>query len=285
MANQYFRFKQFTVNQEDCAMKVCTDACLQGAYTGWYVEEEGLLSAGDSQEKGSVSADDPSGKGSVGAEGSSDKGLDSADMSLGKGLLSPKILDIGTGTGLLSLMLAQRFSNAAITGIELDVAAAGQAVRNFAASPWSSSLKVLVGDARSLSLDTQYDLIITNPPFYESDLKSPDQLRNQAMHTTTLNYAALLDVIDKNLSLSGVFSVLLPYKPYATFEVLATQRGFYPRKVLHVKQTVNHDKFRTIAIFGREEAPRNEEVMAIKEAGNDYTAAFRALLQPYYLYL
>ncbi|WP_343672124.1 methyltransferase [Chitinophaga sp.] len=241
MANQFFRFKQFTVNQEDCAMKVCTDACLQGAYTGWYVDTNVLP--------------------------------------------TPRILDIGTGTGLLSLMLAQRFPLSPITAIELDTAAAGQAARNFTVSPWASRLNILVGDARSLSLDAQYDLIITNPPFYESDLKSPDQLRNQAMHTTTLNYEELLHIIDQHLAPTGVFSVLLPYKPYAAFEVLATQKGFYPRKVLHVKQSVNHDKFRTIAVFGRENVPRNEEVMAIKEAGNDYTAAFRALLQPYYLYL
>lgn len=274
MANQFFRFKEFTVNQEDCAMKVCTDACLQGAYTGWYVVEEGLFGGGVPQQKEAVSADLTSGKAFV-----------SADISSGKVLPAPRILDIGAGTGLLSLMLAQRFSEASITAIELDVAAAGQAKRNFAESPWASKLNILTGDARTLSLEVKYDLIITNPPFYESDLKSPDQLRNQAMHTTTLNYSALLDVIDKNLSLSGVFSVLLPYKPYATFEVLATQKGFYSRKVLHVKQSVNHDRFRTIAIFGREETPRDEEVMAIKEAGNDYTAAFKALLQPYYLYL
>lgn len=241
MANQFFRFKQFTVNQEDCAMKVCTDACLQGAYTGWYVQE--------------------------------------------KGIESTKILDIGTGTGLLSLMLAQSCSHAAITALELDIAAAGQAKRNFAAAPWVERMNVVVGDARTLSLDTKYDLIITNPPFYETDLKSPDQLRNQAMHATTLSYEDLLHIIDIHLAPHGVFSVLLPYKPFATFEVLATQKGFYPLKVLHVKQSVNHDKFRTIAIFSRTQTGRDEEVMAIKEAGNDYTPAFKALLQPYYLYL
>jgi tRNA1Val (adenine37-N6)-methyltransferase len=237
MANQFFRFKQFTVHQEDCAMKVCTDACLQGAYTASYLTA------------------------------------------------ATHVLDIGAGTGLLSLMLAQRFQDATFTAIELDAVAAGQAARNFAAAPWAAQLNIINSDARTLAVDAKYDLIITNPPFYETDLKSPDKLRNQAMHATTLSYEELLDVIDQHLSAEGVFSVLLPYKPFATFEVLATQKGFFPRKVLHVKQSVNHDRFRTIAVFGRSGSVRDEETMAIKEAGNDYTPEFRALLQPYYLYL
>lgn len=237
MANQFFRFKQFTVHQEGCAMKVCTDACLQGAYTASYITE------------------------------------------------ANSILDIGAGTGLLSLMLAQQFNKANITAIELDEAAAAQAARNFAVAPWATQLNVINSDVRTLSLASKYDLIITNPPFYETDLKSPDKLRNQAMHATTLGYEELLAVIDQHLAAAGVFSVLLPYKPFATFEVLATQKGFFARKVLHVKQSVHHDRFRTIAIFGRSGTVRDEETMAIKEADNDYTPEFRALLQPYYLYL
>lgn len=237
MANQFFRFKQFTVHQEDCAMKVCTDACLQGAYTASYVTA------------------------------------------------ATHILDIGAGTGLLSLMLAQRFHDATITAVELDAVAARQASRNFAAAPWAAQLHIINGDARTLALAAKYDLIITNPPFYETDLKSPDKLRNQAMHATTLSYEELLDVIDQYLATDGVFSILLPYKPFATFEVLATQKGFFPRKVLHVKQSVNHDKFRTIAVFGRSGTIRDEEMIAIKDAVNEYTPEFKALLQPYYLYL
>jgi len=237
MANQFFRFKQFTVHQEDCAMKVCTDACLQGAYTASYVTA------------------------------------------------ATHILDIGAGTGLLSLMLAQRFHDATITAVELDAVAARQASRNFAAAPWAAQLHIINGDARTLALASKYDLIITNPPFYETDLKSPDKLRNQAMHATTLSYEELLDVIDQHLATDGVFSILLPYKPFATFEVLATQKGFFPRKVLHVKQSVNHDKFRTIAVFGRSGTIRDEEMIAIKDAVNEYTPEFKALLQPYYLYL
>jgi tRNA1Val (adenine37-N6)-methyltransferase len=241
MGNQYFRFKQFTVNQEHCAMKVCTDACLQGAYTGWYVQEAALPSA--------------------------------------------RVLDIGAGTGLLSLMLAQRLTGATITAVELDEAAAGQAQRNIADAPWQDRMQVIAGDARSLTVANQYDLIITNPPFYEADLKSHDRLRNQAMHATTLNYEELLTVLDQYLAPEGICSVLLPYKPFATFLSLANARGFHARKILHVQQSVKHDKFRTIAIFSRIKSETDESTMAIVESANIYTAEFTALLQPYYLYL
>lgn len=241
MANHFFRFKQFTVNQEDCAMKVCTDACLQGAYTAWYMGQVALPAA--------------------------------------------TILDIGTGTGLLSLMLAQQLPAAAITAIELDTAAAAQAQRNMAGAPWQDRMEVITGDARALSLDKQYDLIITNPPFYEADLKSNDKLRNQAMHATTLNYEELLNVIDQHLAPAGVCSVLLPYKPFATFLSLAHERGFHAQKVLHVKQSLQHDTFRTIAIFSRVAGETDEETMSIVESPNVYTDKFKELLQPYYLYL
>ncbi|SFW76662.1 tRNA1(Val) (adenine(37)-N6)-methyltransferase [Chitinophaga sancti] len=255
MANQFFSFRQFTVHQEDCAMKVCTDACLQGAYTASKITS------------------------------------------------AKRILDIGTGTGLLSLMLAQRFTDASITALELDTAAAAQATRNFAAAPWASRMKVVVGDARTLKLERQFDLIITNPPFYEGDLKSPDPLRNQAMHATTLSYPALLDVIDEHLSDNGVFSVLLPYTPFAAFEKLALKKGFFARQVVHIRHSVNHEHFRTIAIFGRGvvfetalaidrkegeeemEIARYEETMSIRNGANEYTPEFIALLHPYYLYL
>lgn len=241
LANQYFRFKQFTVNQEDCAMKVCTDACLQGAYTGWYVQQAALPAA--------------------------------------------TVLDIGTGTGLLSLMLAQSLPAARITAVELDEMAAGQARRNFGAAPWQERMAVVVGDARELALLTKYDLIITNPPFYEGDLKSHDKLRNQAMHATTLNYEELLKVIDQHLSATGVFSVLLPYKPFAAFLSLANEMGFYAQKILHVKQSIKHDQFRTIAFFGRLPVATDEETMSIVESPNVYTEKFKDLLQPFYLYL
>lgn len=242
MANQYFRFKQFTVYQDACAMKVCTDACLQGASTAAY-----------------LMATNP-------------------DIA--------RILDIGTGTGLLSLMLAQQLPAAAITGIELDTAAAGQARSNFTASPWNERLQVIETDARELQTDGQYDFIITNPPFYESDLKSGNRLRNQAMHATTLAYSDLLKVIDGQLKPGGECSVLLPFRPFSEFTAMANAAGFHLKEVLHVKQSERHDYFRSIGLFSREQVEPKIASMAIREADQQtYTPAFVSLLQAYYLYL
>ncbi|HEY0609240.1 MAG TPA: methyltransferase [Chitinophaga sp.] len=240
MPNQYFQFKQFTVHQEQCAMKVCTDACIQGAFTAAY------LHAG--------------------------------------GRLVERVLDIGTGTGLLSLMLAQQVP-ADITGIELDTAAAAQATANFKASPWADRLQVTQSDIRDLPATALYDFIITNPPFYEGSLKSSDVLRNAAMHATNLSYQELLQAIDAHLQKDGQFSVLLPYAAFQSFRQLAAAAGFYPQQILEVKQSVRHDHFRAVGIFGREAATPLISSLTIYDERNVYTADFTALLQPYYLYL
>ena len=237
MGNNYFRFKQFTIYQDACAMKVCTDACIQGAFTAACVPH------------------------------------------------NARILDIGAGTGLLSLMLAQQLPAVNITGVELDAAAAGQALSNINASPWKDRMQVINSDVRELKGDDTYNFIISNPPFYESDLKSNDQLRNQAMHATTLNYTALLQVIAAHLTPEGRFSILLPYRPFLNFCTLAATAGFYPSQILEVRQRIEQDYFRAVGIFGRKEVAVEKTDMAIRDADNNYTPAFTTLLQPFYLYL
>ncbi|WP_202909307.1 tRNA1(Val) (adenine(37)-N6)-methyltransferase [Chitinophaga rupis] len=219
-------------------MKVCTDACLQGAFTAQYLLTQ-----------------------PVGT-----------------------ILDIGTGTGLLSLMLAQQIP-ASITAIELDTAAAAQARQNFTASPWAAHLLVTQADIRALPVTQLYDHIITNPPFYEGSLKSGDTLRNQAMHTTTLSYEALLQAISAHLQPGGSFSVLLPYAAFPGFRQLAEAAGFYPQQILEVKQSVQHGYFRAVGIFSRQAVTPAVTSLAIYEKQNVYTPEFVVLLQPYYLYL
>lgn len=221
-------------------MKVCTDACIQGAFTAAY------LHAG--------------------------------------GRTIERLLDIGTGTGLLSLMLAQQVP-AAITGIELDTSAAVQAAENFNASPWANRLQVTQSDIRDLPATALYDFIISNPPFYEGSLKSSDAQRNSAMHATNLGYQELLQVIAAHLQREGQFSVLLPYAAFQSFRQLAAAAGFYPQQILEIKQSVRHDHFRAVGVFGRTTATPLISNLSIYDERNVYTTAFTDLLKPYYLYL
>lgn len=240
MANHYFKFKAFTVHQEHCAMKVCTDACVQGAFTAQYLEQTHLVPA--------------------------------------------YILDIGAGTGLLSLMLAQK-TEALITAIELDLPAYVQAQQNFSASPWAARLQVASADIREWESGRCFDFIITNPPFYEAALKSNNHQRNQAMHATTLNYRELLLAIQQQLTPTGRFSVLLPYTSFDSFMLQAQQGGYYLQQVLYIRQTPQHDFFRTVGIFGKEVTQTITTTMSIYDEEKAYTPEFVSLLKDYYLYL
>lgn len=236
MGNSYFRFKQFTVQQDRCAMKVCTDACLFGAWlaAGWNGDED-------------------------------------------------RILDIGTGTGLLSLMLAQRFT-ATIHALEIDESAAAQAVENFEASSWSRRLQVIRADARSWRNSERYGLVVSNPPFFENDLRSVDPQRNLALHSSALSLEALLETITAQCAEDGKFALLLPYHRKDFFVQLAEARGFFCEKEADVRQTETHERFRTMMVFGKGTGKCMSELITIRE-GDAYSNRFRELLKDYYLYL
>jgi tRNA1Val (adenine37-N6)-methyltransferase len=240
MANNYFQFKQFIVEQERCAMKVCTDACLFGAYTASLIED-------------------------------------------GK-LTATNCLDIGTGTGLLSLMLAQKTS-AQIDAVEIDKAAYYQARENFEESPWKDRLNILHADILQFNSTKKYDCIISNPPFFEKDLKSDDSKKNTAKHDTVLTLQQLLEVVIKYLEEDGVFAVLLPYHRINYFIDEAAKMDLHLTKKLLVKQTPLHACFRGILFFSRHPTSSAKEEISIRDKMGDYTSRFIGLLQDYYLYL
>ena len=153
-------------------MKVCTDACILGA---WFSEKTPAYSS---------------------------------------------VLDIGSGTGLLMLMLAQKHKGE-IQGIELDLSAFKQLKDNIGQSRWRGELKVFPGDVRQFNFPHKFDFIITNPPFYERDLETDSHARNLARHSKELTLAELLAAIDENLSAEGSFGILLPYHRVNYFEGLA----------------------------------------------------------------
>jgi tRNA1Val (adenine37-N6)-methyltransferase len=237
MPNPYFQFKQFTIYHDQCAMKVCTDACILGA---WFAEKIPSYSS---------------------------------------------VLDIGCGSGLLMMMLAQK-NHSDIHGIEIDLPSFKQLKENINHSKWKDKLKAFPGDARTFSFPGQYDFIISNPPFFENDLPSEQDSLNIAKHSKSLSLEELLKVIDQNLARDGSFGILLPYHRHAYFIDLCSKQGFWLSEQLLVRQTPGHNYFRSILHFKRKAdkfSPGHE--LVIQDEKNNYTTEFKDLLKDYYLHL
>lgn len=225
--------------QDRCGMKVCTDACIQGAWTAAMTPIE-----------------------------------------------TDTILDIGTGTGLLSLMIAQQIKGS-IDAVELDEAAASQAQENFADSPWKERLFVHTMDIAQFEPDKKYGLIISNPPFFENDLPSPDEARNRARHEESMNMNSLLGTISRFLLPStGIASILIPYHRSADLIDAAARQGLSPDFLLAIRHTDQHKHHAMVVLLRKD---REEQIklasLSIKDENNYYTEAFYTLLSPYYLHL
>lgn len=194
------------------------------------------------------------------------------------------VLDIGAGTGLLSLMLAQQL-DASIEAVELDDNAAAQAWQNFAASPWKNNVRGFNTGIERFMPAKKYDLIISNPPFFEDDLKSADEQRNAAMHSTTLTLEILLLQIKRLLDADGKAAVLVPYHRHEFFERLLQSNEFFTEHVMHVKQSEQHDFFRSQYIFSKNIANTQTHSIAIHNRERQYAVEFYSLLKDYYLKL
>ena len=236
MANSYFDFKQFRIEQGNCGMKVSTDACIQGAWT--------------------PVPDGPC-----------------------------RMLDVGAGTGLLSLMLAQRAPEARIDALEIDAAAATQAAENSAASPFADRIRIHQQDVRTFEPKEPYDLILCNPPFFINSLNSPEAARNLARHNDTLQQADLLRLFERTLKANGLAAVLLPFAESNLFTVLAAQHGWFLHQMLSIKDHEAAKVKRVVSVFARIAMPVQQDVLIIKNAAGDYTPQFRKLMAPFYLHL
>ena len=237
MSNNFFQFKQFRVEQERCALKVGTDACILGAFFA------------------------------------------------GKIPSLARVLDIGSGTGLLLLMLAQK-NVGRMDAIELEPGCFSQLQSNLNASPWKERLNAIQGDVRQFINDEKYDFIIVNPPFYEHDLASPSKEKNLAKHSLELSLEELIAAIDYLLSPNGTFGLLLPYHRASFFESLATQKQFHLAGRLSIRQTPEHNYFRSILHFSREAITETAEaILTIYSHPNRYSPGFLELMRDYYLHL
>ncbi|MBW7913900.1 MAG: methyltransferase [Taibaiella sp.] len=235
MSNTYFQFKQFTVHQDRCAMKVSTDACIAGSWT-------------------KVPAD------------------------------AKRVLDIGTGTGLLALMLAQKNQDVIIDGIELDTDAAEQARENVAASHWADRINIIQADASLHLYKDCYDFIITNPPFFNKSLLSHKEQRNMARHTGSLNYMTLFNIINDNLADNGFASVLLPVREHEIWADILRENKWSVIEQLNIYPGEAKPANRIVSICTKQEgiAPKDEH-LAIRSMNGAYTTEFNKLMQSYYL--
>lgn len=231
-----FKFKQFTINQDRCAMKVGTDGVLLGA---WSPIPENVFS----------------------------------------------VLDIGTGTGLLSLMLAQRTTAEQIDALEIDEEAYEQATDNFEESPWNDRLFCFHAGLDEFidEPEDEYDLIISNPPFYTEDYKTEDSQRDLARFEDALPFEDLIEAADLLLSENGIFSVIIPYKEEARFLALANDFELYPIKITRVKGTPTSEIKRSLLALTRIQQTTLVDEIIIETARHQYTPKYIELTRDFYL--
>ncbi|MCD8166410.1 MAG: methyltransferase [Bacteroides sp.] len=192
------------------------------------------------------------------------------------------ILDIGTGTGLISLMLAQR-SDGNIVALEIDEHAVEQARENVLRSPWEERITVLQGDFVHFTYPVKFDVIISNPPFFDSSLKGPDGNRNQARHTDKLSDGKLLDGVVSNLAPEGVFSVIIPYEKGQDFIKKAHERGLFPCRKTEIITSVGLPPKRILLSFTVIGGKCDSDELTIEVARHQYTEEYIQLTREYYL--
>ncbi|AYA38814.1 methyltransferase domain-containing protein [Hymenobacter oligotrophus] len=199
-----------------------------------------------------------------------------------------RILDVGTGTGLLALMAAQRNPTARIEAVEIDAAAAAQATLNALASPWAERIGVWAGSLAGFAATqpAPYQLIVCNPPFFRHSLRSPDAARTTARHTAadTLTFAELAAFAAQFLAPDGHLTVLLPPPEMQAFESEAHRAGLYPSSRLVVRHRPGSKALRHITAFGLVAQPCTSHELAIHAAqSNAYSEEFEHLLRDFYL--
>jgi len=203
--------------------------------------------------------------------------------SLAKAENPSKILDIGAGTGVIALMLAQRFPSSAVTALEIDADAAEQAGQNFRANPFSERMRLCLGRVQDFLSEDKFDLIVSNPPFFPDHLKSPDTKRNRALHTDELSFAELIGNTARLLSTTGSFWVILPPRQMLDLEELARQSGLFLFEKVRVRDNLQKPIYREIAGFSASPTSKTEVELTLKDEGLAYTPAYSALLSGFLL--
>ena len=230
MPNQWFRFKQFTVWQDLCAMKVGTDAVLLGAWTHY------------------------------------------ANVL--------RVLDMGTGTGVLALIAAQRNKQAIVHAVDIDPAAVLQARVNAASSPWPERIHVHCADVRSWTSDGNYDLVLCNPPYYDRHLRSSDARVAMAKHEVELNLDQLFRAADRLCNTHGRVSLILPADRLKDAQAGAKAHGFVRSRTCFVRYRATTPPKRVLVEFSHEYAlDVLPSELAVEQVRGAFSPEYRELLQ------
>ncbi|MCS5491440.1 tRNA1(Val) (adenine(37)-N6)-methyltransferase [Algoriphagus limi] len=197
---------------------------------------------------------------------------------------NPKtILDIGTGTGVIALMLAQRYKNAQIIAVELDHDAADQALGNFASSPFSERLKLLEGKIQDFHSEKLFDLIVSNPPYFTDHLLPQNQQRLRALHTDDLSFPELCEAVNCLLDKEGEFWVILPVSEMEKLIHFFEPLKIYPFKSILIQDRPSKNPHRKICGFKREIQDLKEEYISIKDEIGDFSESYRKLISGFLL--
>ena len=231
-----FKFKEFTINQDQCAMKIGTDGVLLGAWTS--IKENPY-----------------------------------------------SILDIGTGTGIIALQLAQRTDAETIDAIEIDDKAYEQAVENFENSDWGDRLFCYHASLEEFvaEIDEKYDLIISNPPFYTDEFESENKARNKARFTSSLSFLTLLNGVSNLLSAEGLFSVIVPFKEEQNFIQLASKVNLLPVRICRIKGTPIAETKRSLLELSFRESDILTTELIIETSRHQYTKDYIQIVKDFYL--
>jgi len=193
-------------------------------------------------------------------------------------------LDVGTGSGVIALMIAQR-SNATIKGVEIDSASALQARHNFESSPWSNRLSIENSSLQDYVKvnDQKFDLIVSNPPYFNKSLKSPSQERTLTRHTDELPNADLLEGVSKLLNPEGRFCAIFPYIEGNIFIAEAVNYGLYCNKKLYIQSKPDKPIIRILIDFSFTKKKLVESTLSVHTVNGDYTADYKTLTADFYL--